>query len=92
MLACYWGGLSRAFGLALLVSIWALQSGLATPVIVLPVLMLVTLWSPRTGRPIETLSQWRKLGNTAKGNVNLMSPTVPIRASDATRPVAGISR
>lgn len=61
LLVCYWGGPSRTFAVALLVSIWMLQSGLATPIIVIPVLVTVTLWSPRVGPPIESIAQlWAK--------------------------------
>lgn len=92
LLACYWGGPSRAFGLALLVSIWALQSGLATPVIVLPVLLLVTLWSPRTGRPIEALARWRQLGDKRTGTGVSQSPGGPRPSIEPERAVAGASR
>lgn len=50
---CYWGGPSRAFGLGLLVSLWAFQPGTTTMVIVAPLLLFVTLWSPRSGAPLE---------------------------------------
>jgi hypothetical protein len=55
MLICYWGGPSRSFGVSLLVSLWVLQPGATTLTIMLPLLVLVTLFSPRWGPPIETL-------------------------------------
>ena len=53
MLACYWGGPSRVFAVSLLVSLWVLQPGTTTMVIVAPLLIFVSLWSPRTESPIE---------------------------------------
>lgn len=55
MLVCYWGGPSRTFAVTLLVSLWALQPGSTTLTITLPLLVLVTVFSPRWGPPIETL-------------------------------------
>ncbi|MEP6563145.1 MAG: hypothetical protein ABJD68_18955, partial [Nakamurella sp.] len=55
ILGCYWGSTSRAFALALLASLWSLQPGITTSVFVIPVLALVSLWSPRTGAPIESM-------------------------------------
>lgn len=55
LLLCYWGGPSRAISLALLLSLWLLQPGVTTAVFVAPVLIFVTLWSPRSGPVIETL-------------------------------------
>ena len=43
------------WGLSLLVSLWLLQPGVTTMVIVAPLLAMVTLWSPRPGLPIEKL-------------------------------------
>jgi hypothetical protein len=50
---CFWGGPSRTFAISLLVSTWLLQAGLASVIITLPILMTVTLWSPRIGATIE---------------------------------------
>jgi hypothetical protein len=69
MLMCYWGSPSRTFGLALLASLLVLQPGTTTIVIVAPLLVLVTLWSPRTGEPIEKL---------------LPEPRIPPRAASVT--------
>lgn len=55
MFVCYWGGPSRTFAVTLLVSLWVLQPGSTTLTITLPLLVLVTLFSPRWGPPIETL-------------------------------------
>ena len=55
MLMCYWGSPSRAFGVSLLASLIILQPGTTTVVIVAPLFVLVTLWSPRRGEPIENL-------------------------------------
>jgi hypothetical protein len=54
VLVCFWGAPSRTFSISLLASIWLFQAGLATVVIVLPVLVTLTLWSPRIGKPIES--------------------------------------
>lgn len=51
---CYWGGPSRAFSLSLFVSLWFFQPGTTTMVIVAPVLLFVTLWSPRVGPLVES--------------------------------------
>lgn len=77
MLMCYWGSPSRTFGLALLASLLVLQPGTTTIVIVAPLLVLVTLWSPRTGKPIENL---------------LPEPPVPPRAASDTPQPAGADR
>ena len=55
ILSCFWGGPSRAFALSLVLSLWLLQSGVSTSVIVAPVLVFVTLWSPRAGPALELL-------------------------------------
>ena len=55
ILSCYWGGPSRTFALSLVLSLWILQSGVSTSVFVAPVLVFVTLWSPRSGPAIELL-------------------------------------
>lgn len=52
---CYWGGPSRTMAVSLVVSLWLLQPGVTTMVIVALVLAMVTLWSPRRGEPIENL-------------------------------------
>jgi hypothetical protein len=54
VLICYWGGPSRAFAASLLLSTWLLQAGLGSVIIMLPVLITVTLWSPRADVPIES--------------------------------------
>jgi hypothetical protein len=41
------------FSVSLLVSLWVLQPGTTTMVIVAPLLIFVTLWSPRVEAPIE---------------------------------------
>lgn len=55
ILGCFWGGRSRAFALSLVVSLWILQPGVSTSVFVTPVLVFVTLWSPRSGPALEVL-------------------------------------
>jgi hypothetical protein len=55
VLICYWGGPSRTLSVSLLISIWLLQAGLASVIIMMPVLLTVTLWSPRIGEPIESI-------------------------------------
>lgn len=47
ILICYAGGHSRSMALALLVSLWTLQPGTTSILVLLPVLVLVTWWSPR---------------------------------------------
>lgn len=56
ILSCFWGGYSRAFALSLVLSLWILQPGVSTSVFVAPVLVFVTLWSPRSGAPLELLN------------------------------------
>lgn len=70
LLMCYWGAPSVALAAALFVSMAFLQSGLASPVITLPTMILVTLWSPRmTRRPLE----WHTEDETAtKGSNGLL--------------------
>jgi hypothetical protein len=55
ILLCYAGGHSRALSLSLLLSLWLLQPGTTTVVIIMPVLLLVTLWAPRQQAPLESL-------------------------------------
>lgn len=55
ILSCFWGGPSRTFALSLVLSLWILQSGVSTSVFVAPVLVFVTLWSPRSGAILELL-------------------------------------
>jgi hypothetical protein len=50
IVVCYLGGHSRALGISLLVSLWTLQPGTTTMLVVMPVLFLVTWWSPRAAR------------------------------------------
>ncbi len=47
ILLCFVGGHSRAVAVSLLVSLWTLQPGTTTILVVVPVLLLVTWWSPR---------------------------------------------
>lgn len=54
VLMCFWGAPSLALAAALLISTAFVQSGLASSVVTLPTLALVTVWSPRmSGRPLE---------------------------------------
>ena len=48
-------GCVALFALSLVLSLWILQSGVSTSVFVAPVLVFVTLWSPRSGPAIELL-------------------------------------
>lgn len=52
-LLTFWGGPSRTFSIPLLLTLLFLQPGLTTAIITVPVLALVTLWSPRWGPQIE---------------------------------------
>lgn len=54
MAYCYVEGPSRAFAASLFVSLWVIQPGSTTMVIVLPVLLLVTAWAPRPGAVVES--------------------------------------
>jgi hypothetical protein len=54
LLVCYMDGPSRAMSTALLVSLWAVQPGTTTAIVVVPVLLVVTWWSPRSGRAMES--------------------------------------
>ncbi len=62
ILGCYWSGPSRAFSFTLLFSLWTLQPGITTSAVVTLVMVLVTLWSPRDGLPIESLPTSRMWG------------------------------
>jgi hypothetical protein len=53
LISCYWGGHSRTLAIALFVSLWTVQASFLSIVLVSSVLVLVTLWSPRQGRPLE---------------------------------------
>jgi len=48
---CFVGGHSRSLSVALFVSLWTLQPGTTTILVVIPVLLLVTWWSPRPDGP-----------------------------------------
>ncbi len=55
LLLCYAGGYSRALSVSLLLSLWLLQPGTTTVVIIMPVLLLVTLWAPSREAALESL-------------------------------------
>lgn len=57
LLACYVGGPSRGFSITLLLSLWLIQPGTTTLLAVLPLMIFVTLWSPRPGLVIEQRTQ-----------------------------------
>lgn len=52
-LLAFWGGPSRTFSIPLLLTLLFLQPGVTTAIITVPVLALVTLWSPRWGPQME---------------------------------------
>jgi hypothetical protein len=52
---CYVGGPSRALAFSLFVSLWTLQPGTTVAVLVAPLLLLVTWWSPRDLPVMEVL-------------------------------------
>ena len=58
MLLCMFRGPSRSIAFGLVFSLWTLQPGSTTFLIVAPAFLLVTLWAPRTGQPLE---QYREL-------------------------------
>ena len=53
MAYCYAEGPSRSLAASLLVSMWFIQPGATTTVLVVPVLLLVTVWAPRVGPVVE---------------------------------------
>lgn len=53
MLLAMFRGPSRSIAFGLVFSLWTLQPGSTTFLIVAPAFLLVTLWSPRIGPPIE---------------------------------------
>jgi hypothetical protein len=53
LISCYFGGLSRTFAVALFVALWTVQASLSSTVLVSILLVLVTLWSPRSERPLD---------------------------------------
>lgn len=55
LLLCLLRAPSRSIAFTLFFSLWTLQPGTTTTLIVLPVLLLVTLWVPRAGPPLEML-------------------------------------
>jgi hypothetical protein len=55
IIICYLGGPSRALAVSLFVSLWTLQPGTTVAVLVAPLLLLVTWWSPRDGAVVEML-------------------------------------
>ena len=56
LLLCFVGGHSRAIAGSLLVSLWTLQPGTTAMIVIMPVLLLVSWWSPREGAvPLEGL-------------------------------------
>jgi hypothetical protein len=85
MLLCYVGGPSRAISVGLLVSLWTLQPGTTTLLVLVPLLTLVSWWSPRPGaRALEDLF------TTAPATTALTpEPTTTGRASEAAAPRSG---
>jgi hypothetical protein len=55
LLLCYWGSPGNAFGLSLLLSLWILQPGTTASVVIAPLLVLVSLWSPKSGPAVNLL-------------------------------------
>lgn len=64
MLLCMFRGPSRSIAFTLFFSLWTLQPGSTTFLIVAPAFLLVTLWSPRAGQPIEQYVELPKPLNT----------------------------
>jgi hypothetical protein len=54
LLLCMLRGPSRSIAFTLFFSLWTVQPGTTTVLIVAPVLLLVTVWSPRPGTPLES--------------------------------------
>jgi hypothetical protein len=59
IIICYLGGPSRALAVSLFVSLWTLQPGTTVAVLVAPLLLLVTWWSPRDAPVMELLRPGR---------------------------------
>jgi hypothetical protein len=56
MLFCFIGGPSRAIAVTLAFSLWFLQPGSTTMLVLMPVLLLVSWWAPRPGaRTLESM-------------------------------------
>ena len=53
LLVCYFNGPSRAFSISLLLTLWFLQPGTTTMLVVAPLLIFCTLWSPRIETVLE---------------------------------------
>jgi hypothetical protein len=56
IIICYFGGPSRSLAFSLFISLWTLQPGTTVAVLVAPLLLLVTWWSPRSSPVVETLT------------------------------------
>ena len=56
LLACYRRSASRSLAVGLLVSLWSLQPGLTTTVLVLTVVVFVSLWAPQQGLQLEDVT------------------------------------
>jgi hypothetical protein len=55
LISCYLDTPSRTLAIALFVSLWTVQASLSSTVLVSNVLILITLWSPRPGQPLDDL-------------------------------------
>jgi MFS family permease len=53
MIFCYLDGLSAALAFTFFVNLWTIQPGSNIPVFVIPVVLLVTMWAPRSEPRIE---------------------------------------
>ena len=53
LLVCFLDGPSRALSASLLVSLWVLQPGTTSAIFVLPLLLVVSWWSPKQGPVLE---------------------------------------
>jgi hypothetical protein len=65
---CYMGGPSRSLAVSLFVSLWGLQPGTTVAVLVAPLLLLVSWWSPRDS-PVMELTAAASPGPAAEGRV-----------------------
>jgi hypothetical protein len=72
LLFMYLSGPSRSMGISLALSLWALQPGTTTVVFVIAVPLLVTWWTPKDRKPIET--------------ERVLSPHAAIGSPPGTRP------
>lgn len=86
MVVCYVGGPSRTIAVSLFVSLWTLQPGTTTVLVLVPVLLLVSWWAPR---PAGGALEDRFTTAPAPAVPLDPHPTPTTRAGEAPRPRTG---